>query len=71
MDKKWRKSIFQLLALNGRDFLTVALTYEKIESNTNEIFKEPPNFVLFPQFWYYFLEKGKLWQTTCLLEPKY
>ena len=25
MDKKWRKSIFQLLPLNGRYFLTVAL----------------------------------------------
>ena len=25
MDKKWKKSIFQLLPLNGRYFLTVAL----------------------------------------------
>ena len=27
MDKKWRKSIFQLLLPNGRYFLTVALKY--------------------------------------------
>ena len=27
MDKKWSKSIFQLLPLDGRYFLTVALKY--------------------------------------------
>ena len=31
MDKKWRKSIFQLLPLDGRYFLTVALKRERQE----------------------------------------
>ena len=33
MDKKWRKSIFQLLPLDGRNFLTVALKSVEFREN--------------------------------------
>ena len=33
MDKKWRKSIFQLLPLDGRNFLTVALKRVEFREN--------------------------------------
>ena len=44
MDKKWRKSIFQLLPLNGRYFLTVALKFypqRKPPFPTNSIGTQP------------------------------
>ena len=47
MDKKWRKSIFRLLPLDGRYFLTVALnteTPQKVE--LEEVIKYKFLFVL-------------------------
>ena len=37
MDKKWRKSIFQLLPLDGRYFLTVALKYLQLNIQCSNI----------------------------------
>ena len=36
MDKKWRKAIFQLLPLDGRYFLAVALNQTKQNYNNNK-----------------------------------
>ena len=64
MDETWRKSIFQLLPLDGRYFLTVALKYYiitvvKMKNATVALF------VLFQLIF------NREWMITALIQTKY